>query len=51
MTVKAEHACTQIRQYVKASGGGRGLDKREEVQNTRGRAAMARMDNWEVSTS
>ena len=26
------------------------LDKRE-VQNTRGRAAMARMDNWEVSTT
>ena len=48
MAVKAEHAYTQIRQYVKAVGG---LDKREEVQNTRGRAAMARMDNWEVSTT
>jgi hypothetical protein len=27
------------------------LDKREEVQNTRGRATMARMDNWVVSTT
>jgi hypothetical protein len=27
------------------------LDKREEAQNARGRVVMARMDNWEVSTT
>ena len=36
MAVKAAHACIHGTRYAKAGGE---LDKREEVQDTRGRAA------------
>jgi hypothetical protein len=48
MAVKAKHACTHGKQYARA--GGRVGQVAGGTEHP-GRAAMARMDNWDVSTT